>query len=108
MASTKMTDILVRIIFGWPFITMSLLVSVIGLVTRRYQYLFIGAIFLIPFSFYLGGYPFIRGFAFVLPLCQVGSAFAIRMQKMMIAWLLLLPALLASVWLAVTVLAQSN
>ena len=101
-----MTDILVQIIFGWPFIITSLLVSLAGLISKRYKYLFIAAGLLFPFSLYLSGYPFVRGLSLALPLCLIGSAFAVRNQKMMIAWLLLLPPVLVSLWLAVIVLTQ--
>ena len=101
-----MIEILVQIVFGWPFIITSLLVSLIGLITKRYKYLLVAAALLFPFSVYLIGYPFARGWSLLLPLCLIGSASAIRNQKMLIAWLLLLPPLLVSAWLAVIVLSQ--
>ena len=101
-----MTDILVQIIFGWPFIILSLLTSVIGLITKRYWLLLTGAVLSIPFSYYLSGTPGLRNIVFVLPLFQVGAAFAVRTHKMFMAWLLLLPVILVIGWVAYAVLSQ--
>ena len=101
-----MTDTFVQIIFGWPFIILSLLVSVIGLITKRYWLLLIGAVLFAPFSYYLSGAPGIRWIGFAFPLFQVGAAFAVRGNKMLLAWILTLPAFLISAWMAFLVLSQ--
>ncbi|MEW6404545.1 MAG: hypothetical protein AB1649_22335 [Chloroflexota bacterium] len=101
-----MTDLLLQIVFGWPFVILSLLVSLIGLITKRHPYLFVAAALILPFSVYLIGYPFVRGWSLALPLCQVASAFAIRNQKVTLAWSLFLLPLLAIAWLAFLVLSQ--
>jgi hypothetical protein len=101
-----MTDILVQIIFGWPFIILSLLVSLIGLLTKRYWLVLLGAVLFAPFSYYLSGAPGIRWIGFAFPLFLAGAALAVRNQKMLMAWLLTLPAFLISAWTAVLVLSQ--
>jgi hypothetical protein len=101
-----MTDLLFQIIFGWPFIILSLLVSVTGLITKHYWLLLIGAVLSIPFSYYLSGAPGFRNIVFVLPLFQVGAVFAVRAKKMFMAWLLLLPVILVIGWVAYAVLSQ--
>lgn len=101
-----MTETLIRIIFGWPFIIASLLLSLAGLIMKRPWPLVAAAILFAPFSFYLSGSPGVRGLAFTLPLFQAGAAYAIHKQKVWLALLLTLPAFLVSGWLALLVLTQ--
>jgi len=101
-----MFDLLIQIVFGWPFIILSLLVSVVGLVTKRYWLLLAGAILFSPFSYYLSGAPGIRGFGLAFPLFLVSAAFAVRANKVKIAWILALPVLMISAWMAFAVLSQ--
>ena len=103
-----MSDILVQIIFGWPFIIVSLLVSLIGLSTKRPWLLAASAILFAPFSYYLSGWPGVRGLAFTLPLFLAGAAYAIHKQKIWPAWLFTLPAFLVSGWIAFLVLTQQG
>jgi len=100
------SDLLVQIVFGWPFIIISLLVSLFGLITKRYWLLLIGAVLFAPFSYYLYGAPGIRWVALALPLFQFAAAFAVRNNKMLLAGILTLPAFLVSVWTAFLVLSQ--
>lgn len=101
-----MSELLIQIVFGWPFIILSLLVSLFGLITKRYWLLLIGAILFAPFSYYLSGAPGIHWIGFAFPLFIVGAAFAVRAGKMLLAWTLNLPALLISAWTAFLVLTQ--
>jgi hypothetical protein len=101
-----MIEVLLQIIFGWPAIILSLSVSLIGLITKRHQYLFLAAALILPFAVFLVGYPFVRGWSLAMPLCQIGSAFAVRNQKMMLAWSLFVPPLFAIGWLAFLVFSQ--
>jgi hypothetical protein len=99
--------ILVRIIFGWPAIITSLLVSIAGLLLSKPRLLVAGGVIIIPFSFYLGGgYPALRLLTILLPLFQFGAAWALRRGKKTLAWLLLAPLGIASGLLAVAVLTQ--
>jgi hypothetical protein len=98
-----MADILVQVIFGWPAVITSILLSVAGIWLKRPALLIAAGIVCIPFSYYLSG---IRTPAVVLPLLQFGSAYAIRRQKNVLAWLLLVPLVVIAVLLAYLVLTQ--
>lgn len=98
-----MGDILVQIIFGWPAIITSILLSVAGVWLKRPALLIAAGIVCIPFTYYLSG---IRTPAVVLPLFQFGSAYAITRQKNVLAWLLLAPLVVIAVLLAYLVLTQ--
>jgi hypothetical protein len=97
---------MIQIIFGWPFIILSLLFSLAGLIARRYWSLLIGAVLFFPFSYYLSGAPGIRTIALALPLFQVGAGMMVRRQMAILAWLLTIPAFFVSGWTAFLVLSQ--
>jgi hypothetical protein len=101
-----MSDILVQIIFGWPAIITSLLLSVSGLALRKPWLLVIAGVLAIPFAWYLSGYPAIRTPAALLPLFQFGAAWALQREKKVLAWVLLSPLAIITVVLAVAVLRQ--
>jgi hypothetical protein len=98
-----MTDILVQIIFGWPAIITSILLSIAGIWLKRPALLVTAGIVCIPFAYYLSGY---RMPAVILPLFQFGSAFAITRHRKLIAWLLILPIIVIAFVLAYVVLTQ--
>ena len=95
-----------QIVFGWPSIITSLVLSVAGLLAKRPLLVALGGVFFLGPALYLGGYPAIGWFGLLLPVGLFGAAFALRQKKPWIAWLLVLPALIASVWLAILVLTQ--
>jgi hypothetical protein len=101
-----MSNLLPPTIFGWPLIILSLLASAVGLVTKRYWLLLVGAVLIIPFSYYLGNAPGIGVLAYFLPVFQACAAYAIRIKHLLIAWILAAPAFVVSAWAAVLVLAQ--
>jgi len=86
--------------FGFPAVILSLLVSVIGVLTKKYWLVIIGALLFAPFSYYLSGSPGLAGLPILLPGFQVGSAVAVREKNKLWAWLLLLPAFFAALWVA--------
>lgn len=88
----------VILLFGFPAVFLSLLVSVIGVVQGKYWLVIIGAVLFIPFSYYLNGAPGANGFAILLPLFQIVSAAAVREGNRLWSWLMLVPAFLASLW----------
>jgi hypothetical protein len=98
-----MVDILVQIIFGWPAIITSILLSIAGVWLKKPALLVTAGIVCIPFTYYLSGF---RTPAVVLPLFQFGSAYAVTRQKNLLAWLLLLPLVVIAVVLAYAVLTQ--
>ena len=97
------TDILVQIIFGWPAIITSILLSMIGVWSKKPMLLVVAGIVCIPFTYYLSGF---RTPAVVLPLFQFGSAYAIARRKTLIAGLLIVPLILIAIVLAYAVLTQ--
>jgi hypothetical protein len=93
-----LSDVLVMMIFGFPAVFLSLLVSVIGVLKEKVWLVIIGAVLFVPFSYYLSGAPGLAGLPILLPGFQVGSAIAVREKSKLWAWLLLVPALFAALW----------
>jgi len=52
-----MTPLLAQVIMGWPAIMSSLLVSVIGIVSKRPAFLVAGAVLCLGFAWYLRAWP---------------------------------------------------
>ena len=98
-----MTDILVQIIFGWPAIITSILLSIAGVWLKRPTLLVVAGIVCVPFTYYLSGY---HTPAVILPLFQFGSAYVVKRQKTLMAGLLIAPMTISTVMLAYVVLTQ--
>lgn len=103
-----MQETIVQIVFGWPFIILSLLLAVIGVNWKRPVLLVASALFFTPPAWYLSGYPSIRWFGILLPALILGAAYYVKRGKAGLAWVLLLAPALVSVWLAVVVLTQNR
>lgn len=101
-----MPDLLVPILFGWPAIITSLLLSLAGLLRDKPWLLVAGGVLIIPFAWYLSGYPMIGTPAILLPLCQFGAGWMVRRDKKARAWLLLAPLAIIAGILAIVVLTQ--
>jgi hypothetical protein len=84
-----MGEALIQIIFGWPAIITSILLSIAGVWLKKPALLVTAGIVCIPFTYYLSGF---RTPAVILPLFQFGSHLG---QKNLIAWLLITPSLIA-------------
>jgi hypothetical protein len=97
---------LAQIVFGWPAIITALVLCIAGLIAKRPLLMVLGAAVFIAPGLYLSGYPAIRWFGILLPVCLFGAAYALRRKKTLIAWLLTLPALIVSARLAYLVLTQ--
>lgn len=97
-----------QIIFGWPFIILSLLFAVTGVILKRPALVTAGAVFFTPPALYLSGYPSIRGFAILLPIFILGAAYYVKQGKAGIAWILISGPILVSAWLAFIVLTQNR
>lgn len=78
------------IIVFWIAVIISLILSVIGIIKNKFWLLIIGAILFIPFVYYFGGSPATR-IIIVLPLLQLGSAYAVYKNNKMMAWSLFSP-----------------
>jgi hypothetical protein len=101
-----MSEVLVQLIFGWPAILLSLLISIIGLLWGKPRLLVLAGALAVPFSWYLSGYPAIRTPAVLLPVFQFGAGWALRSEKKVLAWVLLAPPAIIIAFLAVVVLTQ--
>lgn len=98
------TDVLVQIIFGWPAIIASILLSITGVARKRAGLLVTAGVIGIPFAAYLTAGSHLPGL--LLPLCQLGSAYAIKQQRIWLAGLLVAPMIIVTVILAYFVLTQ--
>lgn len=99
-----MSEILVQIIFGWPAIITSILLSIAGVWFKKPGLLIASGVVCMPFTYYVS-----NGFrtpVLLLPLFQFGSAYAVRRQKDLIAWVLIAPIIVIAVFLAYAVLTQ--
>ena len=99
-----MTEIFVQIIFGWPAVISSILLSIAGIMLKKPALLVASGIICIPFTYYISnGF---RNPTLLLPLFQFASAYAITRQRNLIAGLLIAPLIIVSVALAYAVLTQ--
>lgn len=96
-----MPDIFIQIIFGWPFIVLSIMASVIGILNERAWIVFLGALMIIPFAYNLNSLPPFGGYALFLPVLLIGSAFAVFEEKPVWAWVLFTPTISIILWLIV-------
>jgi hypothetical protein len=103
-----MLPIFAQIVFGWPFIILSLLLAVTGIILNRPAFLVAGALLFTPPALYLSGYPSIRWFGLLLPVFILGAAYYVKRGKTGIAWALLSPPVLLSAWLAILVVTQNR
>lgn len=101
-----MSSLLVQIIFGWPAIILSLVVSAAGILKKWPWMLVLGGVLCAPFSLYLSGYPAVPFLALLLPFFQFGAAWAVHRRRSIFAWIMLLPLISVSVILATIVLSQ--
>lgn len=104
----QISDFLIAMLFGFPAVILSLLVSAIGVLKEKVWLVVVGAVLFLPFSYYLSGAPGLAGLPLLLPGFQVGSAIAVREKKRMWAWLLLLPPLLVILWILGAVLLSTR
>jgi len=103
-----MSELIPQIIFGWPFMIIALVLSVGGVALKQSRMVVAGALFLMPPSLYLSGYPGIRWLAVFLPFFILGAAYLVRENRNVIAWPLLLPPIGAVIWLAYLVMEQTR
>lgn len=90
----------------WPFITLSIILSIAGIITRRPLLLWVGAVLAVPFALYLFATPRFGPYGIVLPLFQAGAAYNVRKGAIWAAWLLIAPLTLFSSLLALVVIIQ--
>jgi hypothetical protein len=101
-------SVLVQIIFGWPMIIFSMIVSVAGILKKWPWMLVAGGVLCVPFTVYLFGFTYLHFFAFLLPFFQFGAAWAVHTKRKTAAWVLLLPLVIIISILAFLVLANNT
>jgi len=101
-----MFTLVVQIIFGWPAIIFSIVISVIGILKKWPWMLAAGGVVIFPFSFYLSGFPVVRFLALLLPFFQFGAAWVVHTKRNFLAWVMLFPLASVSLILATIVLTQ--
>lgn len=94
---------LATIFMGWPGIISSLVISIIGVITRRVRLVLLGGILAIPFSWYIAMTPLFGNWGFIFPVTLAGAAIATRQRVNWLAWVLLLPYTVLAAWMAATV-----
>ena len=79
------------VVFGWPAILFAVVLSVVGIVKRNTAALVASAVIAAPFSLNLGGTPRVGWLGFIMPVLLLGVGVAVRLHRIEIAWLLLMP-----------------
>ena len=96
-----MFDSVLPIIFSWPFVAFSLIATVVGILYEIPVLVILGAITIVPFSYQLNNVQYFRGVAFFLPVLQLFSAWALKEERNVWAWVLFAPTIAIILWLFV-------
>jgi hypothetical protein len=102
-----MQEIFVQIVFGWPFIILSLLLAVAGVLTKRPGLMIAGAAFYLPPAWSLRGFLFIRWAVIILPALIVSASLYVKRGNTKFAWVLLTIPILVSLFLALWIISQN-
>jgi hypothetical protein len=94
------------IVFGWPVVLLAIVLSVLGIIKKIPLLLVVSAVFLAPFSLYLGGSPRVGWLGFMIPVLLLGTSVAVRYRRVEIAWLLLVPVVAVLGWVASIVIGE--
>ncbi|WMT39679.1 hypothetical protein RE628_20070 [Paenibacillus sp. D2_2] len=90
----------------WPFMIASIICSILGVLIKSHQSLYVSAILIIPMSIYIAGWPIFLIWGLLLPLCYVGAAKLIRKNKRLLSILACMPVYLVIGWIGYVVLSQ--
>jgi hypothetical protein len=96
-----MDALIAQVVFGWPFVVLSLAISIIGITGNRAWIVVVGTVLILPFCYNLNAASMFRGVGLILPLFHIGSAVAVHEESDLWAWLLLVPTTFLSTWLFV-------
>lgn len=94
-----MAEFLLSLFVGWPAILVSVTLAILGLARSNYRFLVGAAILAFPFSWYLSGFPLVRSPIILTPLLVFGAAWAMRYDRVMLAWILAIPFFLVIILL---------
>jgi hypothetical protein len=90
--------ILIQLVFGFPSGIISLLLSALGIWKKRPIALILAGLWAVPATFYSSA---VLGFPlYLIGLLQFGGAYALYKDKPRIAWFLLIPLVLATLYMA--------
>jgi hypothetical protein len=93
-----MLGFIVGLFLGWPVILVTIILIIIGLLKRDHRFLIAAAILVVPFSWFLSGFPRIQSPIFLLPLLPFLSGYLMRRGQEMFAWVFAIPYFLV-IWL---------
>jgi hypothetical protein len=93
-----MQEFFVAFIFGFGLSSISLVLSVLGIVKDKYWLVIIGTVLFLPFSYYIFGASSANGFTVLPVLFQMLSAAAVHAKNRFWAWILLTPSFLLVLW----------
>jgi hypothetical protein len=96
------------VVFGWPFFILSILTSITGILNNRYGLVLLGTVLILPFAYYLSGTRTLFIFAILIPLFQLGCAWAVKEENDWLAWVLLSPTIIVRVWLLMVTWTYTN
>lgn len=91
-------------LFFWPFMILSILTSIYGLIRRKSGYLYLAAFFIVPLSLYLAATPIFYIWGLLFPLLYLGAGGLIKKRYYRIAVLLALPVYILIGWIGLTVM----
>ena len=92
------------LVFGWPAVIATFALCVAGIVRKRSGFLLAAAIIVLPFSAYLAATPRFRWIGLLIPLSIAIAALAIKRDRVVIAWIFLVPFVAISSWVALAVI----
>jgi hypothetical protein len=94
------------VVFGWPAVVASVVLTSCGIALRRPALALAGAIVAVPFMLYLFASPGARWIAPPVALAHFATPFALRRSGRGLAALLLLPFVLLAAYIATLVVRQ--
>jgi len=98
-----MSEMLIQIFLGWPAILFSLGLAIAGILSKKPVTSSMGGVLFLPPAWYLSHYSVVF---WLLPILLFGSAYAISRDKVRLAFLLMIPILVATAGLGIVVLSQ--
>jgi len=103
-----MNPLLNLIIFGWPLYIVSIMVSITGILNKGYGLVLLGTLLIIPYTLSLNETRTFFGFALLIPLFQLGSAWAVKDDNDFWAWVLFSPTVITRLWLLIVTWTYTN
>lgn len=93
-------------ILFWPFMIASLILSILGLRSKKSKLLIISSILVLPLSLYLAATPRFEVWGLIFPFFYVGAAVSLTKKIIWLAILLVSPNFFLMGWIGFIVLNQ--